>query len=106
VGIATVRATGQKGHAFGRLLRIDQGRLGLESRFSGLDNAIKPPAGFKVRVNHLKLRFGKHRTVNGKRVDLIRNPSTCGDKGWPYAAVVKYPDGTGKTFRGSVGCSP
>lgn len=106
VGIATVRATGQKGHAFGRLLRIDEGRLGLESRFGGLDKAIKPPAGFKVQVDHLKLRFGKHRQVNGKRVDLIRNPSTCGDKGWPYAAVVTYPDGTGKTFRGAVDCVP
>lgn len=106
VGIATVRASGQKGHAFGRLRRIDEGSLGLESRFSGLDKAIKPPAGFKVRVDHLKLRFGKHRTVNGKRVDLITNPSNCPDKGWPYAAIVRYPDGTGKTFRGSVDCVP
>jgi hypothetical protein len=106
VGIATVRGTGQKGHAFGRVLRIDEGKLGLETRFSGLDKAIKPPAQVKVHVDHLRLRFGKHRQVAGKRVDLTRNPSTCGPKGWPYAAIVSYPDGSGKTFRGSVGCSP
>lgn len=106
VGIATVRATGDKGHAFGRLRRIDQGKLGLESRFTGLDKAIDPPAGFKIRVDRLKLRFGKSRMVNGKRVHLIRNPSTCGEKGWPYRAIVKYPDGSGRTFPGSVECSP
>jgi hypothetical protein len=106
VGIATVKTTGQKGHAFGRVLRIDEGKLGLESRFAGLDKALKPPAGFKVHVDHLRLHFGKHRQVNGNRVDLIRNPSTCGSKGWPYAAIVTYPDGTGKTFHGSVDCSP
>lgn len=105
VGIATVKATGQKGHAFGRVLRIDQGRLGLESVFGGLDKALKPPAGFKVRVDHLRLHFGKHRRVAGKRHDLIRNPKTCPAKGWPYAASVTYPDGTGKTFRHSVTCS-
>jgi hypothetical protein len=106
VAIATVRATGQKGHAIGRIRRIDQGNLGLETRFDNLNNALKPPAGFKVHVDHLKMRFGKHRTVNGKRVDLITNPSTCGEKGWPYRAIVTYPDGTGKTFRGSITCSP
>lgn len=104
VGIAS--AAGRKGHAFGRIFRIDEGKLGLESTFTGLDKAIPPPPGVKVTVNHLKLHFGKHRTVAGKRHDLIRNPSTCGAKGWPYAAIVTYPDGSGQTFRHSVTCSP
>jgi hypothetical protein len=106
VGIATVNATGQKGHAFGRVLKIDQGKLGLETRFGGLDKALKPPANVKVHVDHLRLHFGKHRQLNGKRVDLTTNPKSCPAKGWPYAAVVTYPDGSGKTFRGSVACSP
>jgi len=104
VGIAS--GAGQKGHAFGRLFRIDEGKLGLESRFGGLDRAIKPPPNIKVTVDRLRLHFGKHRRVNGKRHDLIRNPGTCGQKGWPYAASITYPDGTGKTFRGAVTCSP
>jgi hypothetical protein len=104
VGIATVRATGQKGHALGRLFRINEGKLGLETLFGGLDKAVKPPPNIKVHVDHLRLHFGKHRQVNGKRVDLITNPSTCPDKGWPYAASVTYPDGTGKTFRHTVAC--
>jgi hypothetical protein len=102
VGIAD--AAGQKGHAFGRLFRINQGKLGLETFFGGLDKAIKPPPGVKVKVTHLRLHFGKHRQVNGERVDLITNPSTCPDKGWPYAASVTYPDGTGKTFSHAVQC--
>ena len=106
VAIATVRQTGQKGHAIWRIRRIDQGNLGIETRFDNLNNALKPPAGFKVHVDHLKLRFGKHRQVNGKRVDLITNPSTCGQNGWPYRVIVKYPDGTGKNFHGSATCSP
>lgn len=106
VGIATVKATGQKGHAFGRVFRIDQGKLGLESMFGGLDKAIKPPTGFKIHVDRLRLHFGKHRQLNGKRVDLITNPGKCPAKGWPYAASVTYPDGTGKTFPGSAACSP
>jgi hypothetical protein len=106
VGIATVRATGQKRHAFGRVFKIDEGKLGLETRFGGLDKAVKPPPNIKVHVDHLTLHFGRHRRVDGKRVDLIRNPSKCGPKGWPYAAVVTYPDGSGKTFRDAVACSP
>jgi hypothetical protein len=105
VGIAKVRATGQKGHAFGRVFRIDEGKLGIETLFSGLDKALKPPEGFKVHVDRLRLHFGRHRQVNGKRVDLIRNPGTCGAKGWAYAAVVTYPDGSGKTFRGAAQCT-
>ena len=106
VGIATLRGTTQKGHSFGRVFRIDQGRLGLETLFGGLDKALAPPPGVKVRIDHLKLHFGKHRQVNGKRHDLITNPSKCPSKGWPYAAIVRYPDGTGKTFNGSVVCTP
>ena len=106
VGIATVKATGQKGHAFGRIFKIDEGKLGLETRFGGLDKALKPPPNIKVHVDHIKLRFGKHRRVNGKRVDLITNPGKCPSNGWPFAAVVTYPSGPGQTFRGSVDCSP
>jgi hypothetical protein len=106
VGIATVKATGQKGHAFGRLFRINEGKLGLETFFGGLDKAVKPPPNIKIHVDHLRLHFGKHRQVNGNRVDLVTNPGTCPDKGWPYAASVTYPDGTGKTFRHAVDCAP
>jgi hypothetical protein len=104
VGIA--EAAGQKGHAFGRIFRIDEGKLGLESSFGGLDKAIKPPPGVTVRVTHLRLHFGKHRQLNGKRVDLITNPKSCPSKGWPYAATITYPDGSGKTFRDTTACSP
>ncbi|HKP88590.1 MAG TPA: hypothetical protein VJT75_01325 [Thermoleophilaceae bacterium] len=105
VAIATVQGTGQKGHAFGRVRPIDEGKLGVETRFDNLNDALKPPAGFKVHVDHLKLSLGKHRQVNGKRVDLLKNPKTC-DGGWAFRAVVRYPDGTGKTFPGSASCKP
>jgi hypothetical protein len=102
-----VRATGQKGHAFGRVTALAQGKYGLQTRFGKLDTALTPPAGTKAHVDHLHLTFGAHRTVtkNGHpvRYDLIKNPKTC-DGTWEYQVVIGYPTGNPVVHNGSGPC--
>jgi hypothetical protein len=107
--VAIAVAAGQTAHTTGRIFRLDTDKypkLGLQTSFDNLRSAFKPPEGFKVHVDHLNLHFGKHRTVDGKRHDLIRNPSTCGAKGWPWHVEVGYPTNGHYFFHGSVDCSP
>jgi hypothetical protein len=108
-----VSQTGQKGHAIGRVYRIDIGRFGLETRFDGLDTALKPPQGFKAHVDHLRLSFGAHRTItkrkpNGEkvkvRVDLLRNPRTC-DGSWPYKVTFEWAGRAPYGAHGSTACT-
>jgi hypothetical protein len=102
-----VRATGQKGRAFGRVTKIAQGPYGLQTRFGKLDTALSPPAGTKAHVDHMHLTFGAHRTVtkNGTpvRYDLITNPKTC-DGTWEYQVVIGYPTGSPVVHNGSGPC--
>ena len=102
-----VRANGQKGRAFGRVTKIDQGPYGLQTRFGKLDTAVAPPAGTKAHLDRMHLTFGAHRTVtkNGKQVryDLITNPKTC-DGTWEYHVVIGYPTGGNVVHSASGPC--
>jgi hypothetical protein len=102
-----VRANGQKGRAFGRVTKLNQGPYGLQTRFGKLDTAVAPPAGTKAHLDHMHLTFGAHRTVtkNGKpvRYDLITNPKTC-DGTWEYQVVIGYATGGNVVHNGSGPC--
>lgn len=107
-----VSQTGQQGHVIGRVRTIASGLYGLETVFSGLDKALKPPAGFKAHTDSIHLSFGKHRTVtrrrNGKkrkvRINLLRNPKTCTGS-WPYEVIIAYPSGAPVDVRSSGPCT-
>jgi hypothetical protein len=102
-----VRANGQKGRAFGRVTKIDQGPYGLQTRFGKLDTAVAPPSDTKAHLDHMHLRFGAHRTVtkngNSVRYDLITNPKTC-DGTWEYQVVIGYPTGGNVVHSASGPC--
>lgn len=101
--------SGQEGHVTGRITPIGQGKFGLQTSFSDFDKAFKPPNGVKTHVDHMKISFGKHRTItnkNGKkvRVDLIRNPKTC-DGSWDYRVVIGYAGRPAYTVDDSTPCT-
>jgi hypothetical protein len=107
--------TGQQGSVTGRIVKEASGQFGLDSRFDGLDQSFKPPAGFKVRLDHLHVTFGASRTVkktvkkHGKkktkkvRHNLVTNAPTCSGS-WPYEVQINWSD---QPFSspGSVACS-
>ena len=108
--VAIADARGLRSHAFGRVRHLHYRKLDLETRFTGLGKAFKAPKGFETHINHLHLRFGKHRRVHTKngviRYDLIRNPSSCTSEGWRYAVLVGYAQGGGVNhFDGAIDCS-
>ena len=104
-----VTATGQEGHAFGRVTKIPQGKFGIQTRFAKLDTALTPPAGTRAHIDHLHLTFGAKRTVqkNGKPVThhLITNPKTCNGT-WPYQVICEYAAGGNVVVDRSGPCKP
>jgi hypothetical protein len=105
----TVNATGQQGHAFGRVTKIPQGKYGIQTRFVKLDTSLTPPAGTKAHLDRINLTFGAKRTVqkNGKPVTyhLITNPQTCPGT-WPYQVTLGYPTGSDVVVNKSGPCQP
>src|SRR5918911_149587 len=91
-----VEQTGQEGHSFGRVTRLASGPYGMQTRFTKLNGAVRPPSGVRAHVDHLRLTFGAKRTVmkNGAAVTyhLIHNPKTC-DGTWEYQVAIGYGSG-------------
>lgn len=107
----TVDSTGQKGHSLARITNIPpgQGPFGIQTKYGKIDTALTAPAGTKVHIDHMHLKYGKSRVVmvNGKAktYNLITNPKTC-NKPWVYELVIAYPTGTPSTLDGSTPCAP
>jgi hypothetical protein len=107
--VVIANAAGQKRHAVGRVFRLDRDRFrkyGLQATFGDLRKAFKPPPGFKVHVDHINVHVGTHRTVDGERHDLLRNPSSCGASGWPWQVLLIHPGGDRSHLYGAFKCSP
>ena len=108
-GVVVIANTaGRKGHAVGRVLRLDPDTFktyGLQLTLDRLKGAIEPPQGATARLREVHMNVGADRTVDGERRDLIRNPG-CGSDGWPWELLVVHPQGDRDHYYGSIECSP
>ncbi|HKP88591.1 MAG TPA: hypothetical protein VJT75_01330 [Thermoleophilaceae bacterium] len=106
--VAIADVEGRKGHAVGRVQRLDPDvfeTYGLQIAIDPLQSAFRPPAGGKARIKSLNLLAGAHRTVDGRRRDLIRNPS-CGADDWPWELLRIHQQGDRSHHYGSIECAP
>jgi hypothetical protein len=95
-------ASGLTFNLVGRLVRLGRGPYGLELRFAR--TAAELPHGITVQLHRVDVRFGTQRTVtrghgaSRKRVTyhLLRNPTVCRPRGWPFLLSVTYSTGTEK----------
>lgn len=103
-GLAMVtRAPGRTSYGTGRAFELSPElypRKGLQLQWERLEKAF-----FGMPVKHLNVHVGAHRTVGGRRVDLITNPSGCPADGWPWAITVGSLHGSQNLFHGAVDCS-
>lgn len=108
--VLVARAAGHRSRATGRIVALGESRsrlYGLQLSFEGLRRAFGKHSHVEGHVDRLRVHIGAHRTVAGRRHDLITNPSSCGSDGWPWRAHVGSPDWqTGWYYYGSVDCSP
>ena len=103
-GLAMVtRAPGRHSYGTGRAFELNPElypRKGLQLQWERLEKAF-----FGMRVRHLNVHLGAHRTVQGRRVRLITNPSGCPEGGWPWTIAVGSLHGSQNFFHGAVDCS-
>ena len=107
-GIVVLADTkGRKGHAVGRILRLDPDtwrRYGLQITFDRLRGALRTGKA-QARITRVKVHIGHHRSVGGEVRHLIRNPGRCGSGGWPWQVEGFGTNGIGAAY-GAIECSP
>jgi hypothetical protein len=108
--------TKQEGSITGRVYKGAPAPFDLIIRFDKVDETVKAPQGFSVRVDRLQASFGAKRTVkktvhkNGKtktkkvRYDLVTNAKTCNGS-WPYEIEQVFAN-SNPTTSGSAPCTP
>jgi hypothetical protein len=109
-GIVVITDTqGRKGHAVGRIMRLDPDtfrKYGLQVTLDRLASAMKPPPGTRARIRRLELQIGVHRPADGRFRHLIKNPESCGAQGWPWQAQLIHLAGDRSFYYGAIECSP
>jgi hypothetical protein len=108
--------TKQEGAITGRVYKGAPSPFDLLVRFDKLDQVVKVPQGYSLRVDRLQASFGANRTVNktvhknGKthtkkvHYHLVTNPKTCNGS-WPYEIQLFFANSS-PTTSGSVACTP
>jgi hypothetical protein len=97
---------GRRRTAVGRIVRLDPGvfrKYGIQVTVDPLQSAFKRPLGEKAHLDRLSLHIGAERTVDGRRRDLIRNPSGC-PASWPWQAWLIHPAGDASAYYGGIEC--
>jgi hypothetical protein len=101
--VLVARHRGRARYATGRVFELNPSlypRKGLQLRVEGLRKAF-----FGMGLRDLNVHFGVHRTVDGRRVDLLTGPRSCPSEGWPWTIGLEARDGSGGFFHGTVNCS-
>jgi hypothetical protein len=107
-GIVVIADTkGRKGHALGRIVRLDPDtwrRYGLQVTLDHLRGALRTGKAH-ARITRISVHIGQHRRADGRLRHLIRNPGSCGTDGWRWQLLAIGMDGIGAAY-GSIDCTP
>ena len=109
-GVVVIAETDtREGVAVGRVQRLDPDTFrtyGLQLTLDRVRRAFRLAPGQTGQLKRVTVQLGAHRTVRGRRHDLIANPGTCGVDGWPWQVLAIYPQGDRNHLYGSIACSP
>ena len=100
--VVVTRSQGRTRYAAGRVSELARSRypkLGLQLRIEGLERVL-----FGMGLRQLNVHFGVHRTVDGRRRDLLTNPRSCPPGGWPWTIALEARDGTTGFRHGAIHC--
>jgi hypothetical protein len=107
-GIVVLADTkGRKGHALGRIIRLDPDtwrRYGLQVTLDHLRGALRTGKAH-ARITRVSVHIGHNRRAGGRLRHLIRSPGSCGTDGWPWQFQAIGTSGIGSAY-GSIRCSP
>jgi hypothetical protein len=101
--VMVTRAAGRTGYGTGRVFELNPDiypQKGLQLQLERVRRA-----NFGLGIRDFNVHLEAHRTVDGRRVDLITNPGSCPAMGWPWTIAIGNLHGSQGFYHGAVNCS-